>query len=263
MSNKGREDDDSEGVTNIKMFVAEIMSLSKNKTCPTLHWMGNFKVRNVQIVGTVVSVTRKTKFDMLRLDDGSGVVDCIRWVKDLKSASEKVVPFPNLGDCVSVCGSLRYPSWRGSTSIREIVIDSLKVVKDPNFEPLFWLQILQLRRDVFRFRPGLAKNTTSGRSEYAASSEVCVVDPLLKDVGNISTYLRTYVEKTNEDSADSSRTLLRIKFEILRASCDMPHRRLVKSVRRLVKGGILLSHDERDDSYAIDAAALLSKRRDS
>ena len=141
-----------------KLFVRDIFDLRRGtgKSADedaSYHFMGSVRLEFVQIVGTVVKVKEKTKHDVIGIDDGSGVIEVLRWHADSNGHNENIGKLPRLGDSVRVCGKLKYPNWSGASGIREINVDRLCVLRDPNFELLFWLQTVKLGETVYsKFR---------------------------------------------------------------------------------------------------------------
>lgn len=111
--------------------------------------MGVAQVFRVQIVGTVVSVSKKSTLTIFAVDDGTACIDCIRWV--LEEENEENRKVPELGASVHVCGILRYPRWvTEDAKVREIVVDEFNVVDDPNAECLFWLEAVELGSSIYK-----------------------------------------------------------------------------------------------------------------
>ena len=144
--------------TYAKLFVCDVFNLRRGTgksvdEDTSYHFMGSVRLEYVQIVGTVVKVKEKAKHDVVGIDDGTGVIEVLRWHTDSKGRESNIGTLPRLGDSVRVCGKLKYPNWSGATGVREINVDCLTVLRDPNFELLFWLQTVKLGKTVYsKFR---------------------------------------------------------------------------------------------------------------
>ena len=112
--------------------------------------------------------TKINKQDVIGVDDGTGVIQCLRWHTDSTGRTASTGDLPELGDCVRVCGKLKYPNWTGARGKREINVDCVTKLDDPNFEFMFWLQAIQL---------GLTEYKTRGRDKRKAERQVGFVEP--------------------------------------------------------------------------------------
>lgn len=89
-------------------------------------------------MGIVTLVDSKSSYTLCCVNDTTGAVDCVLW-KDARVIS------PNLGDLVLVLGKIS--TYRGN--IRISVVE-LHPIQDPNEEIVWNLEILTLKKDVYR-----------------------------------------------------------------------------------------------------------------
>lgn len=111
-------------------------------------------VRRVEVCGYVVEKrTRKDSKVVFTLDDGSGCVECVVWVRPSDAATgERVEMFGiasaqdsaaaladdiRIGSLARVQGKVR--DWQGN---RQINVNSVQIDLDPNEELLFWLDVV-------------------------------------------------------------------------------------------------------------------------
>lgn len=79
------------------------------------------------------------------MDDGTGVVECIRWLRDFKEFEEWDPP--KFGQLAIVTGTI---DTKGLTSKRKLSINKERFTTDPNEEILFWAEALKLGRDFYK-----------------------------------------------------------------------------------------------------------------
>ena len=91
------------------------------------------------------------------------MIECLRWHTDSKGREANIGKLPSLGDCVRVCGKLKYPNWSGACGVREINVDCLTVLSDPNFELLFWLQAIKLGMTEYKSQSSDSKKRKANR----------------------------------------------------------------------------------------------------
>eukprot|EP00697_Spironema_sp_BW2_P015480 gnl/Spiro4/6346_TR3271_c0_g2_i1.p1 gnl/Spiro4/6346_TR3271_c0_g2~~gnl/Spiro4/6346_TR3271_c0_g2_i1.p1 ORF type:complete len:171 (+),score=50.04 gnl/Spiro4/6346_TR3271_c0_g2_i1:76-513(+) len=128
---------------NVKLFVCQLHSIPSNDD--KMFFLGDVPVTHAEIVGVVVSVVVKDSFFKFAVDDGTGVVMCIVWLNDAKHAHSSTSA-PPLGALVSVCGKVKISRY---CSRRELSVDTVALLDDPDAESLFWLETLQMHRAVY------------------------------------------------------------------------------------------------------------------
>ncbi|KZT62454.1 hypothetical protein CALCODRAFT_489816 [Calocera cornea HHB12733] len=100
--------------------------------------LGNFPCRSAQLVGIIVGVQEKEKRILYTLDDGTGVIDCIR----RRNLSERG---PATGDTATCSGRI-VENW----GEKQLELDSIDTVHDPTAEPRHWLRVRQLHATLYR-----------------------------------------------------------------------------------------------------------------
>lgn len=76
------------------------------------------------------------------VDDGTGVLSCTQW--RVERDSDRGLFIPELGRLVSVWGKLS--EFRGE---KQLTVSAIVEEKDPNAEPLHWLEIAHLKKTVY------------------------------------------------------------------------------------------------------------------
>lgn len=112
------------------------------------------------------------------VDDGTGVMSCTQW--RVTEDSDEGITLPTLGSLVSVWGKLS--EFRGE---RQLTVTSLVQHKDPNVEPLHWLEVAHLKRTIYS-RPFILPRgvlsegeTTSGARTFSRDVlKACIISHL-------------------------------------------------------------------------------------
>ena len=106
------------------------------------------------------------------MDDGTGVLSCTQWreVED----SDEGLSIPRLGQLVAVWGKLS--EYREA---KQLTVTAIVEQSDPNAEVLHWLEVIELKRNVYSvpFSPPL--ELTAG-SVAAGSLRPTVKEAILK-----------------------------------------------------------------------------------
>lgn len=76
------------------------------------------------------------------MDDGTGVLRCTQWRKE--DDSEEGLFIPELGQLVAVWGKVT--EFREE---KELAVTSMATQKDPNAEPLHWMEVAHLKKTVY------------------------------------------------------------------------------------------------------------------
>lgn len=105
-------------------------------------------ISKCKLLGTVVGLDQKTSKTIFLLDDGTGLIDCIRWnpkVNFVEISFGSVLPNCDikLGDSVFVLGKIRSISRTlDNEVIREIHIEKIEKISShlPNQETMHWLK---------------------------------------------------------------------------------------------------------------------------
>lgn len=133
-----------------KLYIQDILQLKNSLHVPGIFFYGTHPISRVDILGTVVQRLEKEKFYAFGVDDGTGVISCVYWKKQMPAQVTKTASPPGglnlrqqlsrlagleedkrrveLGDVVRVRGRVReYREQREVSSI------SLVKVSDPVF----------------------------------------------------------------------------------------------------------------------------------
>lgn len=118
-------------------------------------------VMRVEVLGYVVFLERKSGRRMLQLDDGTGLLWCVQWLAD--DAEPAAAEPLQLGELVRVRG--RLGEYREAA---QLTVAHIAAVLDLDFEPLCWLQTMQLLRTAYA-RPGEAVQSAAGATAAGAA----------------------------------------------------------------------------------------------
>ncbi len=92
------------------------------------------------------------------VDDGTGVINCTQWRRT--DDSNEGLCVASRGQLVSVFGKVS--EFREE---KQITVTSICPETDPNVEPLFWLETIKLKKEVyskpFQLPPGIDSSATS------------------------------------------------------------------------------------------------------
>ncbi|ORZ22117.1 hypothetical protein BCR42DRAFT_162666 [Absidia repens] len=125
--------------TNVKLFIKDILNLTEVPDYKDIFTFFDHHIRYTQLCGVIVAVEQTSSMMIYTVDDGSGVLPCVRWKDNIKKRE-----MVNMGDCVRITG--RIATYNGT---RQVKIFDLAVLTDPNWELLFNLEIMALRRDHY------------------------------------------------------------------------------------------------------------------
>ncbi len=142
------------------MLISEFKDIRviNNSVCYEFY-LCNRSIQRVEVVGCCVSKVIKSKKVLLHLDDGTGIVQCVKFFDE--TDIDKSIPFSNvvLGDMVSIRGRLvlfdlyvmtihcytifSLKSYIMHLWCRQLVIHAIgvEICMDPNFELLHWVWI--------------------------------------------------------------------------------------------------------------------------
>ncbi|XP_057856765.1 CST complex subunit STN1 isoform X6 [Cryptomeria japonica] len=89
-------------LSHVKLLAFDLHALQNPSSWggPDTFWRKGRPVRNVEMMGVVVSRERKDKFLKFEVDDGTACVPCILWLNHLTSRYYSRVQKPHL-DCVA------------------------------------------------------------------------------------------------------------------------------------------------------------------
>jgi aspartyl/asparaginyl-tRNA synthetase len=98
-------------------------------------------ISKVEIVGIVMSLQTSFKKSIYHVDDGTGVIRCIKYMNDEKINTNFAL---QLGDLVSVKGTLCLAETNYEDYGFCINIATIEYANDPNMELFHWLSSLTL-----------------------------------------------------------------------------------------------------------------------
>lgn len=144
-------------LSHLKLFSSDILSLQKptRRGGPDTFWRKERPVRNVEIVGVVVSRERKDKFLKFQLDDGTACVPSILWLNHNNTKFYSNVKKPHL-ECIAAMALAQSEDVQLGKLVRvqgrltlynnllQITVNSVVVEKDPNAEVLHWMDCIRL-----------------------------------------------------------------------------------------------------------------------
>ncbi|KAJ1973141.1 hypothetical protein H4R35_004274 [Dimargaris xerosporica] len=108
---------------------------------------GKHVLHYVRIIGLVVAVDQAPRFTKYTVDDGTSTIVCIQWLVSPLQESTVRTCLP-LATLVMVEGRVR--DYQG---LREIVVQTIGRVHDPNDEVLHWLQVIHNHHEYFTLSP--------------------------------------------------------------------------------------------------------------
>ncbi|KAI8097123.1 uncharacterized protein BX664DRAFT_325609 [Halteromyces radiatus] len=124
----------------IKLFIKDVLDLIQIPEYNDIYYFIGHPICEVEICGVIVAVEQTHTMLTYFVDDGSGVVPCYWW-KDIIDIEETIL----LGTCVLVQGQVS--SFKGG---RQIKIQDLAIVNNPNTEVLHYLEVMTLRRGQYK-----------------------------------------------------------------------------------------------------------------
>jgi len=137
-----------------KLSVKRLLSLAPFELVPNVLSFCGRPIHRAQVMGVVVDATEGDGRKSMRVDDGTGVVPCIAWDSEMRAihgARWHEMLWPRggaLGCLVTVFGEIG--EFRGE---RQLKVQSLHVLDDPNAEALFYAEMDQLTRTVYMQPP--------------------------------------------------------------------------------------------------------------
>ena len=157
--------------------------------------------KKVQIVGSVVCVHDTPKKLVFGIDDGTDVVDCILWdaMQPSESANEAQIAHARvearrvemarqtlqLGAQIRCVGRVEIYQER-----KQVVVESIQVLVDPNEELLHWIEVMLLSRKFYHKityvdNPPVAPKATQHPSVRAAETEDGLKSKMLEHIGKV------------------------------------------------------------------------------
>lgn len=106
------------------------------------------------------------------MDDGTAVINCTQWY--LEEDSEKGLFIPRLGQLVAVWGKLS--EYRNQ---KQLTVTTIAEQKDPNAEPLHWLEVAHLKKAVYSRPFSLPPGISTG-SQLEFSLKHCTKEAVLE-----------------------------------------------------------------------------------
>ena len=182
-----------------KLFIGQINKLKNAPQIPNSHFIkseNNFMrpVNNVEIVGVVIYHKRFMKLLKFTIDDGTGVINCLVFLnQENENVNDAIANSSKLGKMVKIRGKLRrmpteyihrdiFASVDESKVYREIIVENIFEVSNPNEELFIWTEILKLNQLDYNKVPEstckymeerlkvLNKNTTTNSSSSSSNS---------------------------------------------------------------------------------------------
>ncbi|KAF9977615.1 CST complex subunit STN1 [Actinomortierella ambigua] len=132
-----------------KLFVSQVKRLSLvTRDEGEFYVYRGHPVRAVEVMGIVQSVSRSHTNILYTVDDGTGAIPCIQWIPhqlqmtmDLSTVG---IAVHHRGDVLCVRGAPG--EFRGS---RQIKVEKIDLICDPDEESLFRLVVLDLEQSVY------------------------------------------------------------------------------------------------------------------
>ena len=107
-------------------------------------------MNKAELVGIVVDIIRTAKRATVYIDDGTGVMPCIKFLNIHDPDAGPFAPDLSIGDLVTVRGKLIYLETNKELDIAlHLQVDSLDVLDDPNLEALHWASSLHLHQTSY------------------------------------------------------------------------------------------------------------------
>ncbi|CEM02089.1 unnamed protein product [Vitrella brassicaformis CCMP3155] len=134
---------------------SEILEYGRLSTQKETHGRA-LRITSAHVQGVVVEARPKSSFLLVRIDDGTGIVGCMLWhnpppvsegARDLIECGGTVRQ-KLLGKFVSVRGRLRR-NWKNDGE-REMNIQEIGILSDPNAETLWMLELCQAAKEIAR-----------------------------------------------------------------------------------------------------------------
>ncbi|XP_057856761.1 CST complex subunit STN1 isoform X3 [Cryptomeria japonica] len=144
-------------LSHVKLLAFDLHALQNPSSWggPDTFWRKGRPVRNVEMMGVVVSRERKDKFLKFEVDDGTACVPCILWLNHLTSRYYSRVQKPHL-DCVAAMALEqdeevqlgRLVRLQGRVAVYnkqlQLTVKSVLVERNPNAEIHHWMDCIYL-----------------------------------------------------------------------------------------------------------------------
>lgn len=161
---------------HVMLGISQLLALPEVEGLEGIYRLGHHVVRRFDTLGVVVGFEIKAnKNNSFRanivLDDGSGVIHCVRWSSSDAGADSELRDIP-LGSLLRVRG--RMNTFRGK---RQLTAFQSNSEHDPLAEPLRWLELERLWRDVYSKdpRPAIAALTNAAASGARLGGDIAAV----------------------------------------------------------------------------------------
>lgn len=146
---------------HVMLGISQLLALPEEDGLAGVFRLGHHRVKRFDALGVVVGFEiKENKNQTFRanivLDDGSGVIHCVRWLDSGDAAAGKRPSDVPLGSLLRVRGGMSM--FRGR---RQLSAFHTNVEHDPLAEPMRWLELERLWRDVYSKdpRPAIAALT--------------------------------------------------------------------------------------------------------
>jgi hypothetical protein len=172
-----------------------------------LYYLGR-PISKVDLVGTVVKKKPGSNRRYIHIDDGTGVMTCIKFLNP--NISEESETGVDIGDLVNITGKLMYMTVEDNPPTYVVQIAHVEKLIDPNLELLHWTSALHLHASTysepFRKAPGLL----SGASQPDKSKDC----PCIKTTAELKKHiLRGTAEGSENLSANMSNLQRSFRFD--------------------------------------------------
>lgn len=127
--------------SHIKLFIKDIFGLITMKDFSNVYLYHGHVIYKVEMMGDVVGILNRNKFDDIIIDDGTGRIACTLW-KDRNFINKC-----KLGDLITVMGRVTegYRDSGRKVVIQRLINDTLR----PNIEYKRWNNIIALNQQVY------------------------------------------------------------------------------------------------------------------
>ena len=173
-----------------------------------LYYLGR-PISKVDLVGTVVKKKPGNNRRYVNIDDGTGVMTCIKFLNQ-NVVSEESDTGIEVGDLVNITGKLMYMTVDDNPPTYVVQIAIIEKLVDPNLELLHWTSALNLHQSTysepFRKAPGLLCG-----ARQADKSKEC---PCIKTTAELKKHLlRGTAEGSENLSANMSNLQRSFRFD--------------------------------------------------
>lgn len=182
-------------------------------------------VTKVEVCGLVTRLQRKTKKVTVRIDDGTGVIDCIKYT-DPDNLEQDATPFPHLqiGDLVTIKGDLRLLESNTENYRFHLRIKCINVLTDPNLESLYWTSTILLHEkeycQEFQKSPALSLPIDDEMHSNPLLHCSCCLESTLPNLHPSSSSSSSSSAAATVTALDPAKSrALRVKEELLYCKC--------------------------------------------